>query len=371
MAGILIFCPVMALCMQCTAPTILSDLAPADLLGAVRLAGVAVFLLGCAFPLFLRFVVLRRPLGNFGERLALFPVTLLSADLAASAFLNLPSFSSAYGFASGGFTYVPAFYLTSWGPLFLLLFAHSAILAHGKGKAPWVSRRGVPFLKRLVVQTLVLALSGALSMALAASFGSEAGVEGEKTSLASESADPFGEGGAWRAYELRNAGALELPSSWHVEDSRSELSEVRRGRVIQHICRALTAYPYGDRETGADFLFEVIVYWWTRLDGRPLPPPKDIVGKLQEQQLDSLQRRFADISSFERTETYGGRPVDALTMETFSVSDYAVRFKNLAFEHGDKLYAVTMGYPAHEESAWESVLNRVMGGWDLQGKIRR
>jgi hypothetical protein len=228
----------------------------------------------------------------------------------------------------------------------------------------------VPFFKRLAVQTLVLALSGALSMALAASFGREAGGGGGggKISLASEPAGPFGEAGEWRAHELRNAGALELPGSWHVEDGLNELSEVRRGRVIQHICRALTAYPYGDREAGADFLFEVIVYWWTRLDGRPLPPPKDVVGKLQEQQLDSLQRRFADISSFERTETYGGRSVDALTMETLSVSDYAVRFKNLAFEHGNKLYAVTMGYPAHEEPAWESVLDRVMGGWALPGK---
>ena len=160
---------------------------------------------------------------------------------------------------------------------------------------------------------------------------------------------------------------MEMPDSWHVEDYRDGLSEVRHGSVIQYICRALTAHPYGNRETVADFLFEVIVYWWTRLDGQPLPPPREVVVKLQEQQLDSLQRRFADISSFERTETYGGRAVDALTMETLSVSDYAVRFKNLAFEQGNKLYAVTVGYPAHEEPAWESVLNRIMDRWNLPG----
>jgi hypothetical protein len=365
MAGILIFCPVMAFCMQSMAPTILSDLAPANLLGAVRLAGAAVFLLGCVFPLFLRFAFLRRPLGNFGERLALFPVTLLSADLASSAFFSFSSFSSAYGFASNGFTYVPASYLMSWGPLFLLLYAHCAILAYGRGKTSAAFRRGVPFLKRLAVQTLVLALSGALSVSLAASFGRGAGEE--DASLAHEPADPFGESGAWRALELRNAGSLEMPGSWQTEDGRSGLSEVRHGSVIQYICRALTAYPYGNRETGADFLFEVVVYWWTRLDGRPLPLPKRVVGRLQEQQLDSLQRRFADISSFERTETYGGRPVDALTMETLSVSDYPVRFKNLAFEQGGRLYAVMVGYPAHEEPAWESVLDRIMDGWDLPG----
>jgi hypothetical protein len=203
-------------------------------------------------------------------------------------------------------------------------------------------------------------------MTLAASFGREtSGVGGEEVSLASESADPFGENGVWRALELRNAGAMEIPGSWYVEDYHNGLSEVRHGSVIQHICRTLTAYPHGDRKTGADFSFEVIVYWWTRLDGRPLSPPRDVIGKLQEQQLDSLQRRFADISSFERTETYGGYTVDALTIETLSVSDYAVRFKNLAFEKGNKLYAVAMGYPAHEEPAWESVLDRMMGSWKL------
>jgi hypothetical protein len=121
MAGILLFCPVMVFCLQCAFPTILSDLAPEGQLTALRLMGVAVFLLGCLFPLFLRFIFLRRPLGNFGERLALFPVTLLSADLAVSMLLNFSPLSSAYGFPPNEFTYVPAFYLMSWGPLFLLL----------------------------------------------------------------------------------------------------------------------------------------------------------------------------------------------------------------------------------------------------------
>ena len=81
MAGILLFCPVMVFCMQYTLPTILSDIAPRELLGVIRLAGAAAFLLGCVFPLFLRFIFPRHPLGSFGGRLALFPVTLLSADL--------------------------------------------------------------------------------------------------------------------------------------------------------------------------------------------------------------------------------------------------------------------------------------------------
>lgn len=364
MAGILLFCPVMVFCLQCAFPTIFSDLAPGNLLGAIRLAGVAVFLLACLFPLFLRFIFMRRPLGNFGERLALFPVTLLSADLAASALISFLPLSSEFGFFPHEFVYVPAFYLMSWGPLFLLLYAHCAILAHGD--AYGIFRKSVPFLKRLTAQTLVLALSAALSLTLAASLGQDAGIGGEEISLASEPTDPFGESGAWRALELRNAGALEIPNSWYVEDYHNGMSEVRHGSVIQHICRTLTAYPYGNRKTGSDFLFEVIVYWWTRLDGRPLLPPRDVVGKLQEQQLDSLQRRFSDIASFERLETYGGRTVDALTTETLSVVvDYAVRFKNLAFENGNKLYAVTMAYPAHEEPAWESVLDNIMSRWNL------
>jgi hypothetical protein len=371
MAGILLLCPAIVFGMLCAIPTILSDLAPRGLLGAVRLAGVAVFLLGCAFPLFLRFAVLRHPLESFGERLVLSPVTLLSADLVTSALLAFSPLSFAYGPPPPGFTYVPAFYLMSWAPLFLLLYAHCAIL--GYEKAPRRFGKDAPsfaFIRRLALQTLVLALSGALSAALAASFSEEAaGVGGEEISLAAgESADPFGEKGGWRALSLRNAGAMEIPGSWHVENGRSELSELRHGSAVQYICRALTAYPYENREAGADFLFEVIVYWWTHLDGQPLPPPGEVVGKLQEQQLDSLQRRFADIASFERMETYGGRTVNALTMETLSVSDYAVRFKNLAFKEGNKLYAVAVGYPAHEEPAWESVLDRIMGCWNLPGR---
>jgi hypothetical protein len=205
-------------------------------------------------------------------------------------------------------------------------------------------------------------------MTLTASIGKSAGLGGEEVSLASEPADPFGEIGAWRALELRNAGVLEIPNSWYVEDYHNGLSEVRHGSVIQHICRTLTAYPHKDRKAGADFSFEVIVYWWTRLDGQPLAPPKNVIERLQEQQLDSLRLRFADVYSFGRTESYGGRTVNALTTETFSISDYAVRIKNLAFEEGNRLYAVTVGYPAHEESAWDSVLNRIMGGWNLSSR---
>jgi hypothetical protein len=218
-----------------------------------------------------------------------------------------------------------------------------------------------------------LALSGALSVALTASFDKEtldAGRDEVSLAAAAEAADPFGEAGGWRVLELPDAGAMEIPGSWRVENTGGERSQVRHGEVVQNIRRSLTAHPYGNREGGPDFLFEVVVYWWTRSDGRPLSPPWEVVGKLQEQQLDSLRRSLGDagIASMERTETYGGRAMDALTVETLSVSTYAVRFKNLAFKEGEKLYAVMAGYPAHEESAWESLLDRLMGCWRFPGE---
>ncbi|MDR2527648.1 MAG: DUF1795 domain-containing protein [Synergistaceae bacterium] len=338
-------CPVAVWVIQSLVPTIFSDLAP----GRVsRLLDVIVLFLGYFFPLTLRFAFLRRPVPNLWAALALFPITLLSADFFSSALL------SSSLFPERRFGYVPALYLVGWG-LFVLFYAHCAILRLSFKPG---TRKSAPFFRRLIAQSLVLALSVGLSLTLCAAFNAD---RKAVPAAASELALPEK---TWQVLELLDAGVMELPDSWYVESSNGEYTQARNGDAIQHIREALTTRPYRERKGGLDFAFEVVVYWWTRSDGRSLPLPREILDKVQDHQLQSLKESFPDVKVRERSAAErGGREVDVLTVETHSVPGHTLRFKNVAFRRGERLYSLTAGYPAHEEGAWDADIDDILRRW--------
>jgi hypothetical protein len=164
---------------------------------------------------------------------------------------------------------------------------------------------------------------------------------------------------------------MEIPGAWYVEDSNGKLTKVRHEGAVQHVREALTVRPYGQREKGLDFAFELLVYWWTNFDGQVLPSPSGVVGKIQDHQFESLKQAFPGITFHTKeADARGGREVSVLTVETSvpdaSVPDATVRFKNLAFEQKSKVYSLTVGYPAHEELAWSKTLERVLSRWTLE-----
>ena len=338
-------CPVAVWVIQFLAPTIFSDVAP----GRVsRLLDVIVLFLGYFFPLALRFAFLRRPIPNLWSALAFFPLTLLSADFFSSALLS-PSL-----FPGRRFGYVPAFYLVGWG-LFILFYAHCAILRLSFKPGP---RKSAPFIRRLVAQTLVLALSAVLSLCLCNAFNTDRKVV---PAAASELALPEK---TWRALELQDAGVMELPDTWYVESINGQHTQAQNGDAIQHIRWALTARPYKERKNKLDFAFEVVVYWWTWGDGQSMPLPAEILGKVQDHQFQSLKENFPDSVLCERrTAARGGRETGVLTVETHSIPGHALRIKNITFRYGERLYSLTAGYPAHEEAAWDSEVDDILQRW--------
>jgi hypothetical protein len=353
-----LLCPVAVYLIQLAVPTIFSDLLPRGIRGNVWFLNIILLGLSYLPPSLLRFVLLKRPIENFRAALFLFPVTLLFTDLCSSSLLRpLVLFSS----HKPG--YIPAFYLMGWS-LFILLYAHCAIL-----KMSFRIKKRIPFLRRAAAYTLTLALSVTFSLSLCVAFN---GPFDDKKEISKEELSPTASTAstasppedAWQTIELLDAGTIEIPGAWYVENNNGKLRRIREGNVVEHIREALTARPYGQREDGLDFALELLVYWWSHVDGRVLPLPRGALDKVQDHQLESFQQNFPDVTLYEKTRTEReGRAVDVLTVETRSIPHQDVRFKNLAFEYGDKLYSLTVGYPAYEEHAWASSLDRILQRW--------
>lgn len=357
---ILFACPVAAGIMQSLFPSILSDLAPGGIRGGVLFAGGLVVVLSYLLPLLLRFVLLKRPVRSFGLILLCFPATLLTADLFTSILLYF-----SFVLPVHAFRYIPALYLTAWGPLFMILWAHCAILG-----TPFVSASGrrMPFFRRLVSCTLILipALTLSMGVCILANRDEKAAGTSLSAGAASFAVSTFDNvlEEPWQTLELFDAGIMEIPSSWYVEDSNGKHHQVEHGEVVQHIREALVVRPYGQTERGLDYALEVQVYWWTRKSGKILSPSADAPEKVQEQQFDALMRTYPDIVAPDRSKiVQGDRTVSVLTAETRSIPHYIVRFKNLVFEEEGKLCCLTVGYPAGEEYVWEIMLDRILWRW--------
>lgn len=369
--GLLIFCPIAAYFFQLALPTILSDLAPGGIRRVIWLLDIVIVFLSYSVPLLIRFVFLKRPLKRFSTALLCFPLTLISADLFTSVLLYF-----SYILPGRNFQYVPVFYLMGWGPLFLVLYAHCSILRHpgtpesrrylGSEKRS-EPRKSLPFFRRLLFCTIILSLSLAFSMTLCVASNRE---EISYTADVAPSAiDPpvlavLEE--PWQSLELFDAGTLEIPESWYVEDSNGKDHRVQHAKVVQHVREALTVRPYGQKIEGLDFALEILVYWWARENGQMLPPPEDALNKTQEHQFELLKQDYPDIVSRSKTRSeYPKRTVSALTMETRALPGHVVRFKNVAFQHGEKLYFLTVGYPAEEEYTWDVTLDRILWRWRI------
>ena len=356
--GLLFICPFAIYVIQLWAPSILSELAPGGLRGTVWLLDIFVLLLSYAFPLLLRFVFLKRPIENLWTALALFPVNLLFADFFTSLLLHF-----SFVLPSRNFLYVPAFYLMGLGPLFLLSYAHCSILRLSFRAA---SRKSFRFFPRLLAHTATLTISVALGMVLCISANNTGAPSAaartkpssiEKLSILEE---------PWQTLELWDAGVMEIPGSWYVEDSNGKQQQIRNGDAVQHIREALLVRPYGQREEGLDFAFELHVHWWTRANGRMLSPPQAALEKGQQYQYESFQNLFGDVVTYEKTRSeHQELKISTLTVETHSIPGHSVRFKNIAFEHGEKLFFLTVGYPSHEEEIWEIALDRILWRWRL------
>jgi hypothetical protein len=353
LAGSLLLCPIAVVFIQWLIPSVLSDTAPAGLRGSVRFAGLITAVLSCVFPLLVRFVFFRRPLRNRVTILSCFPLSLMVADLLTSTIL-------AFSFTLPGrtFRYVPALYLWGWGPLLVVLSTHCAVLT-----LPRALR--APLFGRLTSCTFALFFSVALSMAVCAAFNRETApviADNPAAPPAFESAA----GEKWQSIELFDAGTMEIPASWHVDDNVEANHKFEQGQTVQYARNALTARPYGLREQGPDFMFELLVYRWTRRDGRAMPPPAEARSRMQEQQYEEFARLFPDVASSDRARgERGGRLADVLTAETRSVPGYVVRLRNLIFEEDNQLFSLTMSYPVDEESEWEITLDRVLQRWRI------
>jgi len=222
----------------------------------------------------------------------------------------------------------------------------------------------VPFFRRLTAHTFTLALSMTLSIVLCTALNRE------KTPAISEAASLpqlQSHRQAWQTLELKDVGVLEIPGAWYVEDSNGKLAQAQHEGSVQHVREALTALLYGQREIGLDFALELMVYWWTNLNGHMLPPPKGIVDKIQENQFNSIKRNFPDIT-FHAKEAIElkERVFSVLTIETNSIRELVVRFKNIVLEHENKVYTFTMSYPAHEDKFWSGTLDTVLSRWRLE-----
>ena len=98
-----------------------------------------------------------------------------------------------------------------------------------------------------------------------------------------------------------------------------------------------------------------------------LPPPTEIVDKILENQFDFIKQEYPEISSHAKEVIeFEGRTYSALTVETYSIRGFIVRFKNIVFEHEGKVYTLTISYPAHEENIWAETLDRVLSLWRLE-----
>jgi hypothetical protein len=323
----------------------------------VWLLNVVVLFLGYFFPLMIRFIFFRRSVQNLAVVLLLFPVTLLFADLFTSILSHFSILSRSKA------AYVPAFYLVGLGPLFVLLHAHCLILGLS---SPDRTRKSTPLFRRLTAHTFTLALSVVLSMVLCASVNREKTPAAFATSSLRQPDSRQAQQArqAWQILELTDAGILEIPGSWYVEDSNGNLTQARHDGSEQYIREALTALPYGQRESGLDFAFELMVYWWRNLSEHMLSPPRGIVDRIQENQLDSIKREFSDIAYHDKELIeLGGRVFSVLTIETNSIPGIVVRFKNIVLEHGDKVYTITVSYPAYEENFMSETLDLVLSRW--------
>ncbi|MDR3265862.1 MAG: DUF998 domain-containing protein [Synergistaceae bacterium] len=355
LVGWLLLCPIVVVFIQWLIPSVLSDAAPAGLRGSVRFAGLTVAVLSCAFPILLRFALFRRPLRKRALLLC-FPLSLIAADLVASAILR-------FSFTLSGreFRYVPALYLWGWGPLLFVLSTHCAILALPREKR-------ASLLGRLASRTFALFLSAALSMAVCVAFNREnAPVAPDSPAASASSNEAAGE--KWRSIVLFDAGLMEIPVSWYVDEDDRTNHRFEQGQIVQHTRNVLTARPYGLREQGPDFVLEVLVYRWARRDGRELPPPAEARNRMQERQYEEFTRLFPDVASSDRTRgDRGGRTADVLTAETRSVPGFVVRLRNLIFEEDNRLFSITVSYPVDEEPEWETTLDRVLRRWRIGGE---
>ena len=352
--GLVLICPIAVCVIQLAAPTILYEIAPRGFRGgAAWLLNVVVLFMGYSFPLAARFLFLKRPVKSLAAMLLLFPITMLTADFFTSVLLRFSILSRSRP------AYVPAFYLVGLGALFILLYAHCTILGLPSYKKP---KKSVPFFPRLVAYTFTLTLSVLLSILLCAALNREKTLPALEASASSPQA-----GEAWQILKLTDAGVMEIPGDWYVEDSNGKLTQTRHEGSVQYVKEALTALPYGQREAGLDFAFELLAYWWTNLSGHVLHPPKGIVDKIQENQLEAVKLRFPDaaLHSMEVIELEG-RPFSVLTIETSSVPGHVVRFKNIVLEHEYKVHTLTISYPAHEENFWSDTLGLVLSRWRFE-----
>ena len=353
LVGLVIVCPIAIYVMKLMAPTMFYELAPKTFRGTVWLLDIIVLLLGYFSPLLMRFVFFRRPVANFAGVLLLFPLTLFFADLVTTVILRFSILPRSRA------VYIPAFYLLGLGPLFILLHSHCTILGTG---SPEDLKESAPLLRRLTAHTFTLVLSVALSMVLCTALNRE------KTPLAFETSAPLRqEEERWRILKLTDAGVLEIPGAWDVEDSNGKLTRTQHERAVQYVREVLTASPYGRRSIGLDYAFELLAYWWTNLNGNMLSPSPGIVDRIQDNQFDFIKQEYPEISFHAKNVIeLEGRSFSVLTVETNSVRGFIVRFKNIVLEHEGKVYAFTVSYPANEEDAWSETLDQILSRWRLE-----
>ncbi|MDR1874212.1 MAG: hypothetical protein LBQ90_04255 [Synergistaceae bacterium] len=349
-------CPILVALVQLLIPSVLSDAAPGELRGGVHFFAMTVALLSCSISLLIRLALFGRPRGSLSAALLYFLPPLLSADLSASLLLHF-----FFRLPGQEFQYIPALYLWGWGAFPVVLCTHCAMLTlplHGK------KRKSVPLLRRLASCTMGLFLSTALSMAVCVAFNRETLPVAEEN--ANSAAAEKQEKEEWRHLELLDAGVMEIPASWYVEDSNGTLRSFEQGQTVQYVREALTAHTFGLPERGPDFVFEVYVYRWTRRDGSGLPPSSEALNRMQETQEQEFVQLFPDVTVFEKTrDDRDGRAVSVLTVETRSIPGYVVRLKNLVFEEDGRLFSLTLSYPADEESGWTTLLERILRRWRI------
>ena len=350
--AILLSSPAAVVILQWVVPSILHDLASQSLRHIIGLLSVFIVLVSYTMPLLIRFLFLRRPLRGLAIPLLFFPLTLLFTDLFTSMFLH-----SAYLFRGQGFEYVPTFYLMGWAPLFVILYAHCAIL---QLPSRAILRESSPLPTRLVASTLALVFSVGLSIFLCAGYNRKYD-QPPRTDISTQHSvleEP------WRVLDLMDAGTIEIPESWFVEDSNGKLHRNPGDDTIQYIREALTVRPYGnDKKAGLNYSLEILVYWWAQLNDRIQPPPSGALSKVQEHQLESLREEYPDLVPQRTSTKVGEKSLSVLTAETLSIPGYVVRFKHIAFEEQQRLYLLTVSYPEEEEATWEVVLDRFLWRW--------
>lgn len=348
--------PIITVLLQYFFPSLFWDLLSDGMRRAVWLSVSFVTIFSYLPSLFLRFFFFKRPLQSWIGRLGTFFITLCFCDVLSSLLIYV-----SFGINDKGFLYVPVFYLTGLGPLFILLLVHTQVLSFPPARPREVS----PFF-RLFLFSLTITLSVLFSLALAVFFNEQRQIPLKDHPPEEGIIELSTQEEPWESLELLDAGVWELPKSWYIEDSNGKLHVTRNGYVVQYVREVLAARPYGGRrQSGPDFAFEVLSYWWTREDGQLLLPPAGTVEKTLNHQLQALKQDYPDIEVVERIkrEEYGGWSLSSFTAETRLIPSYVVRFKNAVIRYESKLFFVTVSYPAEDEPYWEFLLARILRRW--------